>query len=297
MLHARVVRVSENVADGCSVRSETADTRNAAIRRGSGEDKRKATIEIASACWHVTALRDGITREHLTTGGVNKPDSRRIYDVVGISLRTGRRGDLRQTAPASIRAGRRQAGGRKRRGKGSVRESSGVVDIAKVRRSRAVVCREFCNERLCESVGIQPRPTWRSTYIHILDATHDDTLAVRDEASGTRHRAHGVSGDHFPVGYKSVGAIQAGEAVLATGGRWLNTGAGTTAGSAPKSHSYGKGDEEAFHRTPRSASFWACDKTEAGVIKKPVVFRTATACAPFCTMRAAKYVLSPRASG
>ena len=157
MLHARVVRVSENVADGCSVRSETADTRNAAIRRGSGEDKRKATIEIASACWRVTALRDGITREHLTTGGVNKPDSRRIYDVVGISLRTGRRGDLRQTAPASIWAGRRQAGGRKRRGKGSVRESSVVVDIAKVRRSRAVVCREFSNERLWESVGIQPR--------------------------------------------------------------------------------------------------------------------------------------------
>src|SRR5438105_15750208 len=113
MLHTRIVGVSENVADGCTVRRETAHTRKAAIRRSSGENKREATIEIASACRHVTALCHGITREHLATGGVNKSDSRRINDIVGISLRTGRRGNLGQTASASAWAGGRQASGRK----------------------------------------------------------------------------------------------------------------------------------------------------------------------------------------
>jgi len=64
--------------------------------------------------------------------------------------------------------------------------------------------------------------------------------------------------------------------------------AAATAGSGPKSSSKDQPRQDAFHRTPRRASFCDWDNVDDGLSRKPFALRTATACVPFCTMRAAK---------
>src|SRR4029077_14076280 len=88
---------------------------------------------------------------------------------------------------------------------------------------------------------------------------------------------------------------QAGFTIFANGRRRIDDPI-AAAGCTPEGPGRCEHQKEALHRTPRSASFCAGVSTEAGIVKKPLVLRTAMACVPFCTMRAAKYVLSPRAN-
>src|SRR6266853_805544 len=108
------------------------------------------------------------------------------------------------------------------------------------------------------------------------------------ETSGACERSSTqATGKGFAVGHKSILAIQAGFGVFANRRRRVYDPI-AAAGYSPEGPGHRERQEEAFHRTPRSASFSAGVSTEAGVVKKPLVLRTATACVPFCTIRAAK---------
>src|SRR5260370_27812228 len=135
-----------------------------------------------------------------------------------------------------------------------------------------------------------------SRRIYVLDARSNVPQAIGGETYGARERSGGqATGEGVTGGDKCILAVQVRIAVFADGRRRIDNPIAAT-GCTPEGPGRCEHQEEALHRTPRSASFCAGDIKEAGVVRKPLVFRTATVCAPFCTMRAAKYVLSPRAS-
>src|SRR2546430_286907 len=96
----------------------------------------------------------------------------------------------------------------------------------------------------------------RAASIDVLDSTGDVALAIRDEntCTGERNRSIRSAGKDLAIGDKSILAVQAGHTVLAYRRRWLNAGAAATCGRQQTSGCR-ESEEQAFHRTPRSACF------------------------------------------
>src|SRR5258708_35734149 len=169
-------------------------------------------------------------------------------------------------------------------GSGSEKEAKVVGILAKLQgeSSRAV--------RVNGIVASRDVKRWAvcSRRIYVLDARSNVPKPIGRETSGARERSGAqATGEGFTVGHKCILAVQVRIAVFADARRRIDNHIAAT-GCTPEGTGRCYHQEEALHRTPRSASFCAGDIKEAGVVRKPLVFRTATVCAPFCTMRAAK---------
>ena len=96
----------------------------------------------------------------------------------------------------------------------------------------------------------------RAASIDVLNSTRNVAVAIRDEntRTGERNRSIRSAGKDLAIGDKSILAVQAGHTVLAYRRGWLNAGAATTCGRQQTSGCR-ESEEQAFHRTPRSACF------------------------------------------